>query len=362
VRLELLQDAAEFWPRAKADVLGARARVYLQALSFEGDAAGEEVAAALAASPALDRRVLVDRFTKHVLSDRLVWRPGNLLDAAVREEVRATRRMQRNLEDTGVQWRFVGPLGPFLLRAPARNHKKLVLVDQRVAYVGGINFSDHNFAWRDLMLRVEGEDAVRFLGEDFLRTWEGRPAPSSVRLPGLELHALDGRSNEARFEQVVLSLLDSARDAVYVECAYLTSPFLERLGAAARRGVAVTVVTPEANNWGLVRDLLRWPRATRGISVRLYRGRMTHMKALLVDGATLVVGSANFDLWSYHFQGEYLARVTDPGVVEDFRARVMAEGLRGSWPVEAPACAVRGRLAHLTLRSLEELTVRVSNP
>jgi cardiolipin synthase len=361
VKLELLQDAAEFWPRAKADILGARERVYLQALSFEGDATGREVAAALAASRAPDRRVLVDSFTKHVVSDRLVWSPRNLLDAAVRSEVRATRRMRRDLEDAGAQWRFVGPLGPFFLRAPARNHKKLVLVDDHVAYVGGINFSDHNFAWRDLMLRVEGEHAVRFLGEDFLRTWEDRPAASSTRLPGLELHALDGRSNEARFEEVVLSLLDGAREAIHVECAYLTSPFLERLGAATRRGVAVTVVTPEANNWGLVRDLLRSPRATRGIAVRLYRGRMTHMKALLVDGATLVVGSANFDLWSYHFQGEYLARVTDPRVVEDFRARVMAEGLRGSRPVEVFASAARGRLAQLTLRSLEALTVRVSS-
>jgi len=360
VKLELLQDAAEFWPRAKADILAARERVYLQALSFEGDAAGREVAAALAASPAPDRRVLVDCFTKHVVSDRLVWRPGNLLDPALREEVRATRRMRRDLERAGVFWRFVGPLGPFLLRAPARNHKKLVLVDERVAYVGGINFSDHNFAWRDLMLRVEGEDAVRFLGEDFLRTWEGRPAAGSARLPGLELHALDGRDNEARFEKVVLSALDDAREEIHVECAYLTSPFLERLGEASRRGVEVTVVAPEANNWGLVRDLLRWPRATRGLNVRLYRGRMTHMKALLVDGATLVLGSANFDLWSYHFQGEYLARVTDPGVVEDFRTRVAAEGLRGSRPVEAPAGAVRGGLARLALRSLEELTVRLS--
>ncbi len=358
--MELLEDAAEFWPRAKADILAAGERVYVQALTFEGDAAGCEVAATLAASPARDRRVLVDCFTKHVVSDRLVWRPRNRLDPALREEVRATERMRGDLERTGVSWRFVGPLGPLLVRAPARNHKKLVLVDDRVAYVGGINFSDHNFAWRDLMLRVEGREPVRFLAEDFLRTWEGRAAASSSRFPGLELHALDGRGNEARFEEVVLSAVDGARARIYVECAYLTSPFLERLGAAGRRGVRVTLVTPEANNWGLVRDLLRWPRATRGIGVRLYRGRMTHMKALLVDDEVLVLGSANFDLWSYHFQGEYLARVTDPALIEDFRDRVAAEGVRGSRPVAAPAGPLRGGLARLALRSLESLTLRLS--
>jgi hypothetical protein len=55
-------------------------------------------------------------------------------------------------------------------------------------------------------------------------------------------------------------------------------------------------------------------------------------------------------------------RVTDPGMVEDFRTRVAAEGLRGARPVEVPAGAVRSSLARLALRSLEELTVRVSSP
>jgi cardiolipin synthase A/B len=362
VRLELLLDAAEFWPRAARDIRTARERVYVQALSFEGDDAGLAAAAALRASPAPDRRVLVDAFTKYVVSDRFVYGPQGLLDPGLRAEVRSTRRMIRDLERDGVPVRFSGPLGPLLSRAPARDHKKLVLVDERVAYVGGINFSDHNFAWRDLMLRIEAPAAARFLAEDFLRTWERRPRAASARLPGLELFALDGRSNEARFEDALLSRLDRARERVHVECAYLTTPFLGRLAAAARRGVAVTVVTPEANNWGLVRDLLSWPRATGGIDVRLYRGRMTHMKALLVDDDALLLGSANFDIWSYHFQGEYLALVTDPGVIADFRARVMVEGLARSVPVTRPVGRLRGGLAWTALRGLESGALQLCRP
>ncbi len=353
MRLELLLDAAEFWPRAERDILAARRRVFVQALSFEGDTAGQAAAATLVASPAPDRRVLVDAFTKYVVSDRFLYRPGSLVDRALRAEVNATRRMVRALDEAGVPLRFTGPLGPLLRRLPARNHKKLVLVDDRVAYIGGINFSDHNYAWRDLMLRIECPDAVRFLAEDFERTWEGRAQADSFSSPGLEIHSLDGRGNEQRFEQLVLSLLDSARTRVDLECAYLTSPFLERLATAARRGAAVTVVTPEANNWRLVRDLLAWPRATGEIAVRLYGGRMTHMKALLVDDATLVLGSANFDLWSYHFQSEYLARVTEPRLVADFCARVRSEGHRHSRPLEDPSSALRGGFARLALRWLE---------
>jgi cardiolipin synthase len=362
VRLELLLDAAEFWPRAAEDIRGARGRVYVQALSFEGDAAGLGAATALLTSPAPDRRVLVDRFTKYVVSDRFVYRPQALLDPALRAEVRSTRRMIRDLQRGGVPVRFSGPLGPLLTRLPARDHKKLVLVDDRVAYVGGINFSDHNFAWRDLMLRIEQPAAARFLGEDFLRTWEGRPAAASVRVPGLELFALDGRGNEARFEEILLSRVDRARERIHVECAYVTAPFLGRLAAAARRGVAVSVVTPECNNWGLVRDLLSWPRATGGIEVRLYRDRMTPMKACLVDDDALVHGSANFDIWCYHFQGEYLALVNDPDVIADFRSRVMVEGLARSMPVTTPVGGLRGGLAHAALRGLETGALRLCQP
>jgi cardiolipin synthase len=362
VKLELLLDAAEFWPRAAADVASARERVLVQALPFEGDAAGRSAAAAVAASPARDRRVLVDSFTRHVVSDRLVWSPRGLLDPAVRAEARATRLMLEGLARAGAPVRFTGPLGPFLSRAPARDHKKLVLVDDRIAYVGGINFSDHNFAWRDLMLRIESPEAARFFVEDFERTWAGRPAAASLALPGLELHALDGRRNEATLDAVVLSRVDAARRRIHVECAYVTSPFLGRLVAAARRGVAVTVVTPEANNWGLVRDLLSWPKATGPVDVRLYCGRMTHMKALLVDDEALCLGSANFDIWSYHFQSEYLALVTDLSVIADFRRRVMVEGLARALPVQRPIGRLRGGLARAALRGLEAGALHLCPP
>ena len=105
MRLELLQDAAEFWPRAERDIARARERVLVQALTFEGDAAGLSVARALQACPAHDRRVLIDAFTKHVVSDRLVHHPRNLLDPALRAEVRATRRMIEDLRHSGARVR-----------------------------------------------------------------------------------------------------------------------------------------------------------------------------------------------------------------------------------------------------------------
>jgi cardiolipin synthase len=245
-------------------------------------------------------------------------------------------------------------VGPFFCRFPQRNHKKLVVVDGRVAYVGGINFSDHNFAWHDLMLRIEDEDVARFLAGDFQATWEGRGRSGTGRFAGLTLHSLDGRTNRRAFASV-FTLIAGARKSLFVECPYLTPPFCDPLREASGRGVDVRVVSPAHNNWGLAGDAVAWAAATSGIDLHLYPGRMTHMKAMLVDGRTLVLGSANYDVWSLRFQQEYLAVVTDPAVVADFARRVVAPDLAASGPAR-PMSRLRQRLVKLELRALEGLT------
>ena len=355
MRIRLLVDSGEFCRRLKEDVDAARGYVFAQALSFEGDAAGQGMAELLLSCGAPDRRVLIDSFTRHVVNDRFLWTPRNLLDRGLRAEARETRRMIDRLRSRGVAVRFTNPAGPLFMRFPARNHKKLVAIDGRVAYLGGINFSDHNFLWHDLMLRIEDPDLVGFLREDFESTWNGRHRKARQAFPGIVLHSLDGASNEDAFAPV-LALIDGARVSLYVECPYLTSPFCGRLAEARRRGVAVTVVTPERNNWGLCRDAMVWHAARSGFDVRFYRDRMTHMKAMLVDGRVLVVGSANFDVWSYRFQQEFLACVTDGKVIEDFRKRVMEEDLRRSAPCGVALGAVAGRLTELKLAALDRLS------
>lgn len=356
--IQMLVDAAEFWPRLRADIAAATDSIYVQTLSLEGDVAGQGLAEALHAAAAPDRRVLVDCFSHHVVSDRFRYAPLNLLDRGLRREIRDTATMIKGLRRAGVPVRFTNPAGPLLLKFPLRNHKKLAVVDGRVAYIGGINFSEHNFAWRDLMLRIEDETLGRVLHDDFLATWGGHNLGLSARIGDLELHLFDGRTNHQRFERI-FRLIDAARERIYLECAYITAPFLERLAAAARRGVAVSVVTPEANNWGLVRELLLREAATSAMDVRFYHRRMTHMKALLVDGSALVVGSLNLDLWSFHFQQEIAAVIRDPLLLAEFDARVAAEGMRGSRPCERPAGRLRGRVAGLRLRSLESLALLV---
>ena len=354
MRLKLLVGSAEFWESLQQDVAGARRSVLLEALSFEGDRTGQAVSELLLSARASDRRVIVDHFTRHMINDRFVWSPVNLADRALRGEVTETARMVERLRGQGVGVRFSNPVGPLFVRFPARNHKKLAVVDGRVAYIGGINFSDHNFEWHDMMLRIEDPDIARFLGEDFESTWSGLNRGVTAAFPGITVATLDGRSNATPFASV-LAQVRSATSSIWVECPYLTFPFWGELRDAARRGLAVTVVTPSGNNWKLIGDYARWQARTTGIGVRLYEG-MTHLKAMLIDGRSLVMGSANFDVWSYRFQQEYLATITDAGVVEDFAARVVTSDLRDSRPCGDEISLFAGRMAGAKIAALDAAT------
>ena len=348
----LLVDASEFWDAVAQDISQARDRVLVQALTFEGDSVGARLTQALCASRARDRRLVVDCFSKHVVSDRWLRAPWNLGDSALRAERRRTDFLCGELRKSGAAVRFVNPFGAFLRHLPARNHKKLVVIDDRVAYVGGINFSEHNFEWHDLMIRMERNDAADFLAEDFDATWQGRNLARVGEFGDLRLYALDGRSNERAFG-VVLTLIEQAQRSLFVESPYFMEPFRTALSRAARRGVEVVLVTPERNNWALLGSALNWRAGGDTVDTRFYAGRMTHLKAILVDGETLVLGSANFDLLSYHFQQEYFAIFRDPELVADFARRVAAPDTANAVPARQPRCA--DRIASWQLAGLEHI-------
>ena len=165
----LLVGSDTFWQRAAEDIGRARERLFVQAMTFEGDAAGRAVADAVRAGKAADRRVLVDDYSRLVVSDCFVLSPRYLLSRPFRDEVKATRAMFSGLAAAGVGVRITNPVAGRVTRYGLRNHKKLIVADD-VAYIGGFNFSDHNFAWHDLMLRIEAPGPAAFLAGDFEET------------------------------------------------------------------------------------------------------------------------------------------------------------------------------------------------
>ncbi len=353
IDLQLLVGAGDFWARAAQDIARARRRLYVQAMTFEGDAAGRPVAAAIVASRAAERRVLIDCYSLHVVNDRFIHAPAALLDRGLRGEARATRVLFGEMARAGAKVRLTNPVGPLFLRYPARNHKKLIVADD-VAYVGGINFSDHNFIWPDFMIRLEGAAAADLLAGDFEATFAGAPRPWRADLGEVQLLSLDGRSNARGFAPV-MDLIDAARREITVLSPYLTFPFTDELARAAGRGTPVRLITPLANNKPMVREALLAAAARAGFEVRLLP-EMSHLKAMLIDGEALVVGSSNFDFVSWTAEEELLAVIASPALIADFQRRIVEPALTGALPAGAHRpSALAGPVGALALHLADRL-------
>lgn len=324
-RFSLCVGGREFWSSLQRDIQKAEDYVYVQTLSFEADVAGAPLAEAMLSSSAPDKRIIIDSFTKYVLSDRFIYAPWNLLDGSLREEVDSTEALVAELETGGVGVLFARPVGWRLYQFAARDHKKLVIIDDSVAYIGGINFSEHNFVWHDLMLRIEDGDVSRFLREDFLSTWNGKEQVSSRSFPGIDLLIADGGGNHNILNRVG-GRIASARESIYLECPYVTEPFFNLLARARERGVEVQIVSSEENNRIFMKDAIKEACERFDLSLLLCDG-MTHVKAMLIDDETLVLGSANFDFPSFGLQPEVVAIITDPTAVSEFRERVAGPAL-----------------------------------
>ncbi|RJQ42662.1 MAG: phosphatidylserine/phosphatidylglycerophosphate/cardiolipin synthase family protein [Gaiellales bacterium] len=352
MKTEVLVDSSEFLDRLSGDVRGATESVYLQAMTFEADSAGLRICEELRRSPARDIRVLVDEYIRVVMSDSCLLTPPGLLNRALRRESRETRALFDQLRDEGIQVRMTNPLGPMYTGLLARNHKKLVVIDGRVAYIGGINFSDHNFAWHDMMLRMEEEGIARYLEEDFISTWAGIDQKNLRSFPGFDFHQLDGRCNEESYE-AIFSLMEEAVDSIIIESPYLSFPFYQKLREAVRRGVKVRLILPERNNKPLLQRYNLWEARRSGIDLRLLEGRMTHLKAMLIDGRKLIAGSSNFDYVSYRSLQELVVVITDRDTVRQFDERVFLPDWRDSVPAGGRRRGPGGGLCYAWLRLLD---------
>lgn len=349
-RVSILVDSTTFWEALRTDLAAARDYAYFQTYSFDGDSVGTALTEELLSAKVRDRRLLIDSYTRVNQSDRWIPSPGFLFDRELRAEVRNTRRLVAALRSHGAGVRFGRPFGFLGHRILRRDHKKVTVLDDRVAYVGGINFSEHNFEWHDFMVRIEDRDVARFLRRDFLCSWEGRSERSSERFHelGLDLHTLPGRGNREAFGGLV-SRIANAERSVQVISPYLGPPFTRHLAAAVARGVQVQVVNPLDNNLGYLQRYLFAEAARFGFELHLYPDRMIHMKCMLIDDSVLVTGSSNFDLLSYHgFLAEIVAAIRSRSVIDHFHRQVLEPLLAGSRPFSPGDVRGSGRLARLS--------------
>lgn len=254
-----------------------------------------------------------------------------------------SRRTIRCLRDEGVRIRAFRPLRfPwFRVEACRRNHRKIVVVDGKTAFLGGINIAKYYLdgddlgKWRDEHLRVEGE-AVADLQRLFLEDWK-RSGGASLRVADyLAPHAVtgqvpiqiawaeEGRSRCALTDAFAMAIL-GARKQVRISSPYFMPPplVMDAIRIAARSGVRVQVMVPASSDshfTDLVSESFLTDLLVSGAEVFRYENGFLHAKLLVIDERVASVGTANMDYRSLEDNLEVTAFIYHPPTV-----RLLAE-------------------------------------
>jgi cardiolipin synthase len=231
-------------------------------------------------------------------------------------------------------FRPFSPLAPWSwFRLRHRDHRKLLVCDDLIAFVGGLCIADHwapsdrgGGGWRDTAVSIRGP-AVSDFQLAFERMWsrarlEWPPAPPPSRRPSEKGEAavvvVEDRPGLRRVAAIYQWLADRAEETIDLTDAYFVAPreVLDALIRAARRGVRVRLLLPGRNNHpvaGLAARRIYQPLLDAGAEVYEWTGVMLHAKTAVVDGVVTLVGSSNLDPLSLHRNYELNALIADPG-------------------------------------------------
>lgn len=360
-RVELLLDNERAF-RAKAEaVRGAERTVWAEYYTVEDDATGRAFLADLAerARAGCDVRLLHDAVGSSGI-------PEKGLEA---------------LRAAGGKSEAFLPVNPLRKRwsTHLRNHRKLLVVDERIGFTGGMNVGDeyalgnpvatgpvkrgHDRPWRDAHLRIEGPavfDLATVFAEDWTFASGERLVPSSVPLPtpgGSVVAVLpsgpDQAANANANAQTYFAALSGALERCWLTTPYFVpdEPTVAALCNAAYRGIDVRVLVPAESDVPVARaaggffygTLLR-----SGVRIFEYLPAVLHAKTVVVDGSWALIGSANLDFRSFTLNFELGALVFDRPFASLLEARFVGD-LADSREVTLASVGRRGFLERTQL-------------
>jgi cardiolipin synthase A/B len=306
-RARLLVDAAvayDAWERA---IAAARDHVHLLFYIWNDDETGRRLLAALRAAVARGVEV-------RVLYDDVGTSRGRRTFAGL---VKAGGQARPFMP---LRFRFIGPEINF------RNHRKLLVVDGRQAFLGGINVGDEYLTWHDVAVQVEGpavDQAQEVFCDDWYFTtdenlaapryfgcWEEAPEDPAEPTGDVDCAIVASGPTEAvnATRELVFMAITEARRRLWIMTPYLIldSALVLALRAARYRGADVRVIVPARSDIWLIRRASRsfYPDlVAAGIRVFEYPG-MVHAKTMIVDEHLTMVGSANMDTRSFRLNFE----------------------------------------------------------
>ena len=339
-----------FFPRIFGDIEAARSSVHILMFGWREGEVGTEMAALLERKLAagVEVRVIVDGFGSRPFGDAEEMFRGLAAAGAqiVVNDVVPVDRDGLYPDDRRLDWRQdeVG-------RA---DHRKLYVVDGAVAWTGGAGIEDHfeNGGFHDVMVRVTG-DVVRQAQAAFLTSFRGHGGPLPADLARYFPEPADPGSTPIALAQVIpggfvaasaaiREQIDGARRRLDVMNPYLTDrDFLERILAAARRGVAVRLVVSETSNNAQASAALRDrydDLLGAGVEIWELPGTVVHAKVVVADDV-VSFGTVNLDSWALYRNSELAMIARSPEAATLFEERLFQPDIARSERAERPSGA-----------------------
>jgi cardiolipin synthase A/B len=301
-------EAGRYFAALLQDIEQAAGHIDFETYIFDLDPLGRKVADSLAAASrrGVSVRLLLDGAGSPTSSGTLAWQLSR-----AGAQVRIYNPLPWNVH----QWKWTGPPLPWLTklqrlfeRMHSRNHRKICMIDHRIAWIGSFNVSQLHLAkaqggqdWRDTALRLEGFDMQHLL-HAFNSAWgDDRHfiplrifSPTNIRSNHMHRRAL---------RRDLLKHIGQAHSRIWITNAYFVpiTSILRYLKKAARRGVDVRILLPGNS------DLFFMPWASAvfyqtllkaGVRIYEYNSGMLHAKIMILDD-WVTVGSSNIDYLSF---------------------------------------------------------------
>jgi cardiolipin synthase len=249
----------------------------------------------------------------------------------------------RELRNAGVQVFAFMPVRFSRLadRVNYRNHRKIIVIDGKIGYTGGINIADRYIEgtpnlglWRDTNIKLEGQ-AVHSLQATFLIDWF---FVSNIIIDDdkyfkehdvsqkhlIQISSSGPDSDWASIMQAFFAAIATAKEYIYISTPYFipNESILTALKTAALSGIDVRIILPHKSDshivyWGSISYIKELLEA--GIKVYLYKKGFTHSKILIVDDVFASVGSANLDIRSFDTNFEISALIYDEMIAAKIR-------------------------------------------
>lgn len=260
---------------------------------------------------------------------------------------------------------FPGFLPYINTRVNFRNHRKIVVIDGKVGYVGGFNVGDEYINkgkqfdyWRDTHIRIQGE-AVNELNKRFILDWD---YASEGELKNYDDYFIDqeeygdigiqivssGPDHKEEFiKNAYMKIINNAKERIYIQTPYLVpdEPIKEALKIAALSGVDVRIMVPGSPDhffmeWILSANMGELMEC--GVRIYKYQKGFIHSKTIVADGKVASIGTANLDIRSFQLNFEINAIIFDSDYSKE-QEKIFADDIKDSKQVIFEEYNARGR-------------------